>query len=571
MRHDTGQDLQLPLEQRRIRAKCYHPTGTFIPFPKAAIEQSIPARFEQMVRQYPDRLAVKTRDHTLTYTELNQMANKVAQAIQSRHLPPDAPIAVLLGPEADGIAAIFGVMKAGRAFVALEPSFPRSRNRYVLENAQACLLVTNRQHLTLAAELTQHRGAVLSMNDLTVNACLENLNLPLSPDHFASLLYTSGSTGQPKGVIQSHGSRLHDVSTYTHSFHICADDRMAMLYPLSTGQGVTNILSTLLNGATLCPYDVKEAGISDLAAWMYQEAITLYLSIPMLFRQFAATLNTPGMCPDLRIIHVGAERVYPQDVALYQERFSSNCIFVTTLAANETGCVRRYFIDSTIKLSGSLVPIGYPVDGVEVLLFDEAGTPIVGDHQVGEIVIKSRYLAPGYWRQPELMQGVFSSDPDGGAERLYRTGDLGLMHPNGCLFHMGRKDFQVKIRGFTIEVAEIEVALLRLDSIAEVVVVGREGRSGDLYLVAYIVPAIPSIPGVSQLRRTLAETLPTYMIPSSFVVLQALPRTPNGKVDRRALPAPTRSRPVLERAYVTPRTPIEEELTCIWAELLDVE
>ena len=129
----------------------------------------------------------------------------------------------------------------------------------------------------------------------------------------------------------------------------------------------------------------------------------------------------------------------------------------------------------------------------------------------------------------------------------------------------------LKIRGFTIEVAEIEVALLRLGSITEVVVVGREGRSGDLYLVAYIVPAIPSIPGVSQLRRTLAETLPTYMIPSSFVVLQALPRTPNGKVDRRALPAPTRSRPVLERAYVTPRTPIEEKLTCIWAELLDVE
>jgi acyl carrier protein len=190
---------------------------------------------------------------------------------------------------------------------------------------------------------------------------------------------------------------------------------------------------------------------------------------------------------------------------------------------------------------------------------------------VGEIAVRSRYLSPGYWRQPDLTQATFRPDPTGGPERLYLTGDLGRRLPDGCLVHLGRKDFQVKIRGFRVEVAEVEGALLSLPTIKEAVVVAREERPGEQRLVAYLVPTQRPAPTVSVLRRALAATLPDYMVPSAFVVVDTLPRTPAGKVDRRGLPAPERLRPSLHVPFASARTPLEERLAGIWAEVLGVD
>jgi len=203
-------------------------------------------------------------------------------------------------------------------------------------------------------------------------------------------------------------------------------------------------------------------------------------------------------------------------------------------------------------------------------LLDDAGKD-VGLGHVGEIAVKSFYLSPGYWRRPDLTQAAFLPDSGAGVERIYCTGDLGRMLPDGCLLHLGRKDFQVKIKGYRIEIAEIEMALLDHVAIKEAVVRVWEGRPGDQRLVAYIVPAGQQVPTVTELRRFLSEALPNYMIPSIFVTLDALPLAPNRKVNRRALPAPGWSRPDLENPYLAPRTPVEEGLAEIWAQVLDLD
>jgi acyl carrier protein len=207
---------------------------------------------------------------------------------------------------------------------------------------------------------------------------------------------------------------------------------------------------------------------------------------------------------------------------------------------------------------------------MEIVLLDDSGKE-VGLDCVGEIAVKSRYLSPGYWRRPDLTRARFLPDPNGGNERIYLTGDLGRIRPDGCLEYIGRKDFQVKIRGFKIEVTEVETALLEHTNVRESTVLAKEGRFGDKQLVAYFVPSKKPGPSTSELRGLLKEKLPHYMIPSAFVMLDSLPLLPNGKIDRKAFPLPSSARPELGTSFVAPTTPVEEEVAKIWAEVLSLD
>jgi amino acid adenylation domain-containing protein len=562
--------LQIPREQQLIRARCFHPTGTFVEFTKAEIEQSIPARFEQQVRRYPDRLAVKTRTQTLTYDALNRLANRVAHAILALRGAGEEPVALLCAQGALAIAALLGVLKARKFYVPLDPSHPQARLRSILEESQAGLIVTTEAQRSLADALAPAGCVVLNLDTLEARLPSANPCLPLSPDALAYILYTSGSSGQPKGVITNHRNVLHDIMRQTHALHICAEDGLTLLRSYSVIGGLRALLSALLNGAAIYPFDIREEGLARMAAWLQQEVITIYESVATVFRHFVNTLSGQATFPRLRLIRLGGELVYTREVELYRKHFARDCFFVNGLGTTETGTICLYFVDQHTQLSGSIVPAGYATVGTEVLLVDEHDQ-MVEDNSMGEIVVRSRYLALGYWRRPDLTQAAFMRDPAGGELRCYRTGDVGRWRPDGSLEHLGRKDLQVKIRGYRIECAEIETALMHLPAVKEAVVMRREEPGSDPFLVAYIIPASTPAPSVSTLRHALSEALPDYMVPSSFVILNALPLTPTGKVDRRALPAPSSARPALECAFVAPRTPIEAELVRIWAEVLGLE
>jgi acyl-coenzyme A synthetase/AMP-(fatty) acid ligase len=323
-------------------------------------------------------------------------------------------------------------------------------------------------------------------------------------------------------------------------------------------------------GATCYPLNIREDGLDGLANLLIQEKITVLNLYVTAFRHFVDTLTGAEKFPNLRLIRLGAEPVYKRDVELYRRHFSPDCLLANLLGTTETGLICEYFVNRETQIDGSLVPVGYPVPDKQVLLLDEHGKEIEPD-QVGEIAVKSRYLSDGYWRKPELTQAKFLPDSKGGDERIYLTGDLGCMLPDGRFIHMGRRDFQVQIRGYRVEVAEIEMALVNLDAIKEAVVVAREDSRDDQRLVAYLVPVEGLSFTVSTLRRALAEVLPDYMIPSAFVTMDALPLTSSGKVNRLALPEPGTARPELGIPFAAPRTPVEDTLARIWSDVLGLD
>lgn len=357
---------------------------------------------------------------------------------------------------------------------------------------------------------------------------------------------------------------------YTNGFHLCPEDRLTVLSSFSANAGNHDIFTALLNGASLYPLNIKEVGVGRLADWLVQHEITIYHSVPTVFRHFLESLAEETKFPDLRVIRFGGEPASKRDVELYKKYFGQDCILVNRLGSTETGTVRWYFINKDTQVKGNVVPVGYPAEDNEIVLLDDAGNE-VGFDNIGEIAVKSRYITPGYWRRSDLTEAAFSSDPEGGVERIYRMGDLGRLQADGCLVHLGRKDLQVKVKGHRIEVAEVEMALLDHPIVKEAVVVAREDQAGERRLVAYLLPTAQPVPPVNELRSFLNERLPDYMIPSAWMFLDAFPLAPNGKVDRLALPAPGGTRPVLDAAFVSPRTPVEEALASIWAEVLGLD
>jgi amino acid adenylation domain-containing protein len=558
----------LPPEQLAIRDKCFHPSGIFIEFKKEEVEQSIPERFEKIVRNFTDRIAVKIDGQDVTYAELNAMANRVARAITAENVSETKPVALLFAKGIPQVAAMLGVLKAGRFFVPLDPALPKDRTAATLEDSQAELLLTDAHNVSMARQAAPADCRVMEFESIDDRLSADDVKLKISPKAIAYLIYTSGSTGRPKGVIKSHVHSLRIVMLRTNADHISARDRIALL-PAGTANSVTNTFLAVLNGGDLLPFDVKENGAGSLAAWLIRERISVCQIASPLFRKLCEALTGTERFPDLRFLRLRSEAVYKSDVDLYRKHFPSTCIFANGLSSSEAGTIRQYMIDHNTEITGNDVPLGYAMGDAEVLLLDDDGNA-VGEGEIGEIVVRSRYLADGYWRRPDLDAAKFKPDPDGGEERLYLSGDLGLMLADGCLIHKGRKDLRVKIRGYGVEIEEVENFLRRHSSVREAVVVARQNQSGESRLIAYFTSANQTNPSVSELRSFLKEQLPDYMIPSAFVSLTAIPLTPNGKVDRLSLPVPENSRPELAVQFDEPRNKIEERLAQTWEAVLDI-
>lgn len=560
--------IKLPPEQLAIRAKCFHPTGRFEEFTKEEVEQSIPERFEKIVKRYPDRIAIKERGKSVTYAELNQRANHLAHVILDRCGEGNLPVAILMEHGTAILVVIVAALKAGKIYVPLDPSYPVERLQYMMLDSQARLIVAHRETLSLARQVGGQDVAVMDVDDVGEDSRHDDVSVKITPGAFASLFYTSGSTGQPKGVVDNHRNLLHGTLRFTNGLHICAEDRLSFTHSCSASASVRRIFPALLNGACLFPLDLKRQGIQALVDLVASESITAF-GIGRV-RDFASSFNQHQSFPSLRLVSLGGEIVYRRDVELYKKIFPRDCVIGILMSSTEAGNITQFFIDRDTQLPGEIAPIGYPAEDVEIMLLDDGGNP-AGSGGIGEIAVKSKYLACGYWRRPEMTDERFHADPAGGEERIYRTGDLGRSEDNGCLFHLGRKDDQIKVRGHRVEVAEIEAALLNLGYFKKAFVTLRDRGSDEKSLVAYAVPEKRPAPTSSSLRKALAAVLPDHMIPSLFIMLDTIPLTPTLKVDRRSLPELGNGRPEIDTPFIAPRTALERDIARIWGNILSLD
>ena len=567
MGEPTNQSFEVPSEWQTTREESFLAPGQFVQFPIEDVDGSIPDRFEKIVRLYPDRLAVKMGDRSLTYDVLNRYANRIARAILAKRAPGSEPIALLLEQGVEVIAAIVGVLKAAKFYVLLNSSTPRERTAYILEDSQAGLIITNTANLDLACALSG-RTDCLNLDHFDAALGSDDLCLPILPGSLASILYTSGSTGKPKGVGHNHRSQLHTVMVNTNAARIGCQDKLTLLHSVGFGSAQAHVFQSLLNGASLNFFDVNNAGIPRLAKWLRDERISVYHSPPALFRELAAVMRGAEKLPHLRLIRLTGEAMTPADYELYKATFSPTALLQVVMNSTEANVISSFTTDGSFAFPALGSPCGYSVEGKEILLLDDDGREVARG-EAGEIAVKSAYLPSGYWDERERSGLDSGTSSQNGKERTILTGDIGRIRADGFLIHMGRKDSMVKIRGFRVEIGEVERALLSHPLVKDAAVAAWERAPAEKYLVGYVVALRRWILTVGELRAFLANHLPDYMIPSTFVFLESLPLT-NGKVERRALPAPDRSRPELATRYVAPRSELERQLVALWEEVLDV-
>ncbi|MEM8736868.1 MAG: AMP-binding protein [Planctomycetota bacterium] len=517
-------------------------------------EVDLVARFEAMVDQGPDRLALDSAGARFTYAQLNAKANRVAHALlaavprarQPVAQPEDTPrVALFVDQGIDLAAAVLGTLKAGCAYVPLDPTYPDHKNAHMLADARPAAVVTYHASSERADTLYETRLPKVLIESLPDTGPADNPGLDLEPHRLAYVLYTSGSTGKPKGVMQSHRSVLHNCAVHADAFAITPDDRQTLLYPCSVYGGVRDTYNALLNGASLHHYPVREAGYDGLKTWLAEHRISLYCSVASVFRHFARGIDEADGPPDkeryadLRIIKLGGEAPLPTDVELYRRHFPDHCELSCGLGSTETGMSCRFPVMKDTPLDGPAIPLGRPVHGMEVLLVDEHRQPLApAPDATGEMAIRSRYLTDGYLGRDDLNHTVFAADPEDPALRTFYTGDLAQQNADGDFVHRGRKDHQVKVRGNRVELQEVEAALEAHPHVRDALVLAKTDPGGSVRLVAYLVVNPGQELTAHLLRDHLKNLVARFAIPNLYLQLPEIPLTPNGKRNRLALPEP---------------------------------
>jgi len=496
------------------------------------LDQSIGRRFDALAASRPNKIAIRSPREAITYGDLRTRTDAIARFILEHRGPihgrPVHVIATLLPQGVDAIAAQLGILKAGACYLPACTSQSQVALRSLAADAGVELAITDSRYLAHARKAFEPEAAVLNIADIPGGATGTTTPLPeVSSDAFAYIYYTSGSTGAPKGVVDTHRNVIHNVLRYTRSLGIEQNDRLTLLQPPSFSGAVSSTYCALLNGATVMPYDLAVDGAECLAGWLAESAVTIYHSVPVIFRNFVAAR---AAYPSLRYLRLEGDRALAHDARLFQANFTQGCRLVNGLGTTETGLVSQFFIDHETSIDDGVLPIGFPVQDVQCLIIDEDGNPArAGD--VGELVVQSEYLAKGYWRDTRSTATKFAGR---GRERRYRTGDLGRIRSDGCIEYVGRKGTQRRIRGRFVDIAQIELAICRMEGVADAAVVSVSDSGGDLRLRASVVASDARLTE-RKLRAALHEVLPDFAVPSELAVNSDLPLTRFGKIDRSAL------------------------------------
>ncbi|MEO6194012.1 MAG: amino acid adenylation domain-containing protein [Thermoanaerobaculia bacterium] len=548
-------ELGLLTAGEALQLRAWNDTATAYP-----LNRPLHAWIEDQAARSPEAVAIAFEGEELTYGELDRRANRLARLLQARGCGPESRVGVLLERSCELLVALLGILKAGAAYVPLDPDHPAERLAFQAQDARLRLIVTR---ASLADRLPGAEDRFLFLDHGEPAAGDFALPVAVDPDHPAYVLYTSGSTGRPKGAVISHRAIVNRLLWMQEALHLSAADRVLQKTPFSFDVSVWELFWPLMMGARLVV--ARPGGHRDnayLAQVIREERITVLHFVPSMLQLF---LEEPevGECRSLRDVVCSGEALSAELARRFAARLGParlHNLYGPTEAAVD---VTSWVCDATGGNDRGGIPIGRPIANTRIYLLDRGLLPVpVG--VPGELFIAGVNLARGYVERPDLTAERFLPDSQGRepGERVYRTGDLARWRTDGAIEYLGRLDHQVKIRGVRVELGEIEAALLALPGVREAVVMAREDRSAKR-LVAYVVGDI----AVEELRQALRKRLPEAMVPAAFVTLAALPLTSSGKVDRKALPTPEQPG-ARESGYVAPRTREEDILAGIWAQAL---
>ncbi len=530
-------------------------------------EDTIVSRFERQVAGVPDGLAIVTDEVSLTYRELDLKAGRIAAALASLPSQSNRPVVLFMKDEAARIAAMLGVLKACRIFIPLAPNSPEQWVSQVIGDSGAARIIADGATHSIAGRAAGGGATVTDVEGLARSFEPLVADRTSSPDDMACIVYTSGSTGRPKGVANSHRRLVHNSDVRDRLAEVGAGDRFANLRSSGVSSWIHYSLSPLFSGGCLFPFDLHRHGLQKLAPWLIDQKITYVSFSSSLFRTWLSSLSDNLRFPALRFVGATGGRLYAQDVIRLSKYLEGDWRIGYSYSSTESATIAaQVFTPSSLPDAG-VVAVGHPVDGAEVSIKDETGA-LVPPGEIGEIVVRSRFLAQGYWNNPDLTAKVFQTDPLDRAIRIYNTGDLGRRRSDGALELIGRKGSRIRLRGYNVEPFEVESELVRQPGVTDALVLLYDGAaSQEPCLVGYVVAPPNASP--SAMRAALAERLPSYMVPSHIVVLGSFPIARSGKIDRDALPPPdlANARPGTFRA---PSDDHERELLGIWQEVLKI-
>ncbi|WP_326696600.1 non-ribosomal peptide synthetase [Streptomyces sp. NBC_01754] len=524
--------------------------------------ETIPAAFAAQAARRPDAPAVLGEGEPWTYRVLADAADRTAAALRAAGIRHGDRVGILLDHSPQTVAAILGVLSAGGCYVPLDPGHPVPRLAQLVALAGIDLVVAD--GTGLANRLRDEPLRVVEPPDPagTGGPDVRPAGQRARPDDLAYLLCTSGSTGRPKGVPQTHRNVLHGVANHIENFRLTPADRLSVVSSFGFDMAVTDTFAALLAGAAAVLVDVRRHGPAHLAEALADRGTTVLHCTPTVYRYLVDALGERRL-DTVRAVVLGGETVTRHDALRCRAHFAPDCVFVNGYGATEASFAVQDHLPPDAELEHDVLPIGYPLAGYEVSLLGPGGEPAADE---GEIVIRSPYVAPGYWQAPELTAERFGRDGTGRGVPSYRTGDLGRRLPDGRLAYLGRLDRQVKIRGIRVELGEVEYHLAALPGVLRAVAVARTDDTGRTELLGHVQPVAGTRLDPGELRRRLSAQVPEHLVPRLLTVLDALPLTSTGKVDTRALPDPRAPRPVGRGPE--PSTATEEAIARAWATVL---
>lgn len=552
--------------------------------------ESVQMMFDRMAGRLPDNIAITSPDRSITYGDLRKKSDNLANFLASSGAIKGSLIAILAEDKVESIAAILASLKAGCAYVPCDPHIPEKRLETLLAEIEPRWLVIEARFIPKlsaigraadgqlnvicvdSAELPPDQDGITYLRDYASYWNPTKPDVTSRPDDMCYVYFTSGSTGRPKGIAGRLKGIDHFIRWEINNLGLGEGARVSQLLPLSFDGSIRDIFYPLCSGGTVCVPGKEETVLdaSKLIRWIDDEQINVIHCVPSLFRSILAADLGPDHFARLKYILMAGEALLPSDVERWMQVFGERVQLVNLYGTSETTMAKFAYFINRDDINRRSVPIGKPIEGAQALLINKTGRQCQPG-MIGEIFIKTPYRSHGYYNQPDLTSEVFVQNPltDDPDDIVYKTGDVGRILEDGNYEYLGRRDQQVKIRGSRVELTEVEAVLSKLDIINEVAVIDREDASGFKYLCAYVVLKEGS--GMAEVRDYVENYLPDYMVPSAMVLMDELPRTISGKVDRKALPAPGDANQGQEEEYAAPTDPIEEQVAAIWGQVLGLE